>query len=280
MEVHAESEAKGAMTSLLPPAVLFAGPINSMQAPQATIDGAKRHFFTCTGDGAQPPKCLDLISLSDGGRMLPGFLRRAGLDEASVGDVYLGAFSAGGQIWKRLLSNDQDRARVTGVMLHDAAYELGTEADPKYTEGYVRFGLDALSDPKKFMLMTASKSPNFSYQSGAATLRATVAEIERRSGQKLDTSATLPAGLPSPAKLWTKGRNIWLAQYDDIGHGGLAGNAGLFWQNLLQPWHSSPRVPSLFPGTGYLDVVAVLGVLGIGVAVGYLGAQSFEQKRG
>lgn len=267
------------MTSPLPPVVLFAGPINSMQAPQATIDGARRHFFTCTGDGIQPPKCLDLISLSDGGRMLPGFLRRAGFDEASVGDIYLGAFSAGGQIWKRLLQNDQDRARVTGVMLHDAAYETGTEADPRYTEGYVRFGLDALADPKKFMLMTASKNPNFKYQSGAATLRATVAEIEKRSGKQLDTTASLPAGLPKPARLWSKGSNIWLAQYDDIGHNGLAGNAGLFWQQLLQPWHSSPKVPTFVAVGEDTNWLVVVSVLGVGVAVGYLGAQLVSDRR-
>ena len=261
------------MTSPLTPLVLWAGPINESQAREATVDGAIRKFLVCTGDGAQPPKCLDLITFSDGGRILPGLLRRLAIDESSVGDIYLGAFSAGGQIWKRLLENEQDRARVTGVMLHDAAYETGTESNPRYVEGYVRFGVDALSDPKKFMLMTASRNPNFNYQSGAATLRATVSEIERRSGRKLDVDSTVSSGLPRPSRLWSKGNNIWLAQYDDIGHGGLASNAPVYWTDLLQPWVSGgrDRLVSLdAESESYLPLIALLG---IGVATGYWGAK-------
>lgn len=268
------------MTSPLTPLVLWAGPINESQAREATISSdARRHFFVCTGDGSSPPRCSDLATHKNG-RILPSLLSRIGLTEESVGDIYLGAFSAGGHLWKRLLDVDADRSRISGVMLHDAAYETGAPKDPKFVEGYVKYGLDALNDPTKFMLMTASTSPNVPkagqvYQSGADTMRATIEEIERRSGRRLAEGGSLPAGVPVASRLWSNGKNIWLAQYNDIGHMGLAGNASTYWNQLLKPWISSSKSDSALSGAVLRSAVSVLA----GVGVGYIGASYYQRAR-
>jgi len=264
-------------TSALPSLVLWSGPINASQAKGATLPGATRHFFTCTGDGSIPPRCTDYATFQ-GNRILPALLSRIGMREDSVGDIYLGAFSAGGQLWKRVLDIPEDRARIRGVMLHDAAYEIGTQKNPNFVEGFVKFGLDALKDPSKFMLMTASITPNTprpgeAYQSGADTLRATIAEIERRSGRTLSDGGSMPTGAPQASRFWGNGRNIFLGQYDEAGHMGLAANAPLFWQQVLQPWveggsKTGPSSSDLFPS---------LLIVGVGLATGYVAASVWER---
>lgn len=260
----------------LPPLVLWSGPINASQAKGATVPGAQRHFFTCTGDGSLPPRCTEYATFQ-GSRILPSLLSRVGLREDMVGDIYLGAFSAGGQLWKRVLDIPEDRARIRGVMLHDAAYEIGSQKSPNFVEGYVKFGLDALKDPNKFMLMTASITPNTPrpgeyYQSGADTMRATIAEIERRSGSALTEGGTMPGATPRPSRLWSNGKNIFLAQYDEAGHMGLAANAPVFWEQVLQPWTAGAGKTTI--DDGFLPVFIVVA---IGAATGYLGASVLER---
>lgn len=241
--------------------VIWAGPVNGAQVPGATIPGAAQKFLPCTGDGSSGARCGDL-AVSSGGRILPGILSRLGLREDEVGDIYLGAFSAGGHIWKRLLMSPEDRARVKGVMLHDAAFETGTSNNPLPTQGYVEFALDALKDPSKFMLMTASTNANPSvekkgvyYQSGAETMRSTLDAINHRSNYGVQETGLLPEGLPNPTRLWTGGKNLFFAQYDNVNHVGQAQMAPLFWENLLQPWVS--RVP----GSGIEDGPSIFGLL-------------------
>jgi hypothetical protein len=249
-----------------PDLVIWAGPVNAAQVPGATVADAVQKFLPCTGDGkaaggASAQRCGDL-AVSSGGRILPGILDRLGLREDEVGNIYLGAFSAGGHIWKRLLMSPEDRARIKGVMLHDAAYETGTSKSPLPTQGYVEFALDALKDPSKFMLMTASIGANPStekkgvyYQSGAETMRSTIDAINHRSNYAIQEAGMLPEGLPNPSRLWTAGKNLYFAQYDNVGHGGHANMAPLFWENLLQPWVS--RVP----GSGIEDGPSIFGLL-------------------
>lgn len=255
------------------PVVLWAGPINASQAPTATLRGAKRQFFPCTGDGSTPPKCSSL-AVTSGGRMLPGLLAKAGLTEEQAGDIYLGAFSAGGHLWKRLLSIPEDRARVRGVMLHDAAYEVGSAKAPAFVEGFVQYGVDVLKDPNKFLLMTASTTPNVPrpgevYQSGADTMRATIEEIGRRSGKVIEEGGTLPASVPPASKLWRPKNNAIFAQYNTIGHQGLAMNAGVYWQHVLEPWVESPKESSASES----NLIAAVVAFSVGVAAGYTGAR-------
>lgn len=257
-----------------PDLVIWAGPVNGSQVPGATVPGAVQKFIPCTGDGKPPaPKCGNLATLS-GGRVLPGILARLNLSEASVGKIYLGAFSAGGHIWKRLLMSQEDRARITGVMLHDAAYEAFPSKNPQPVQGFVEFGVDASKDPSKFLLMTASvgqnpsvEKPGVVYQSGAETMRATIAAINLRTGGAIQEAGALAEGLPTPTRLWTCGKNMVFAQYDNVGHGGQANMAPVFWKSLLQPWiaRSDKSPPGVkedesFFGTGWLVATLVVSV--------------------
>ncbi len=268
------------------PIVLWAGPINEQQAPDATIDGARRFFFVCTGDGSTPPRCSDFVT-SQGGSILNAILSRLNIRPDEAGDIYLGAFSAGGQLWKPLLQNDSDRSRIRGIMMHDAAYEIGSPSNPKYSEGYVRFGLDAIGDPSKFMLMTGSFSPNVPrpgevYQSGADTLRATVEEIERRSGRPIGAGSNWPSDVAAPSRLWGNGKNIFLADYQERGHGAMAGDTGKLWKGLLVPW-SLDREISSAGEVKYEDegswVLPTILAISAGIAVGYIGAKYVGDDR-
>lgn len=266
-----------------PDLVIWAGPVNGSQVPGATVPGAVQKFFPCTGDGSTPPKCGNLATLS-GGRVLPGILARLNLSEASVGNIYLGAFSAGGHLWKRMLMSPQDRARITGVMLHDAAYEASPSTNPQPVQGFVEFGVDASKDPSKFLLMTASVGQNPSveqkgvvYQSGAETMRATIAAINQRTGGTIQEAGKLAEGLPPPTRLWTSGKNMVFAQYDNVGHGAQAGMAPVFWQSLLQPWiarsDKSPVDESFFETYGGLVATFV-----VSVGIGWYLKKRFEKR--
>lgn len=255
------------------PVVIWAGPVNAAQVPDATIPGAQRFFLNCTGDGSTPPRCSSFNVRGGDGRMLPGILSRFGLSEDQVGDIFLGAFSAGGQIWKPLLTNPADRRRVRGILMHDAAYETSPSSNPQPSAGYVAFAEEALRDPSKFMLMTASvgqnpsvEQPGVIYQSGAETMRATVAEIERQTGMRIPEGGSLPFGLPVPTRLWKRGDNLFFAQYDNVPHGGQALMAPEFWQKLLVPW--TVRAPS---SSG--DLLPMLLVTTLGVGLGYMAAE-------
>lgn len=265
------------------PLVLWAGPINEQQTPDATIDGARRFFFVCTGDGSIPPRCSDFVT-SQGGSILNGILSRLNLRSEDVGDIYLGAFSAGGQLWKPLLLNEADRSRIKGIMMHDAAYEIGSPQSPKFSEGFVRFGLDAARDPSKFMLMTGSFSPNVPrpgevYQSGADTVRATADEIERRLGASIGSSDNWPSSVARPTTIRGNGKNLFVAEYQDRGHGAMAGDAGGLWKQALQPWVSSGGGSSgSFPDSETSDTisfVASVAVMSAGAAVGYVAAKYY-----
>ena len=86
--------------------VVWSGPVAKFQVPGATVPGAAEHFFGCTGDGFQgSAKCHNLANswLDGDGRRIPRMLAAAGMSEADVDNLYLGAFSAGGSIVKRLL---------------------------------------------------------------------------------------------------------------------------------------------------------------------------------
>jgi hypothetical protein len=167
-------------------------------------------------------------------------------------------------------------------MLHDAAFETGTSNNPAPTQGYVEFALDALKDPSKFMLKTASTNPNPSvekkgvyYQSGAETMRSTLDAINHRSNYGVQETGLLPDGLPNPTRLWTGGKNLFFAQYDNVNHVGQAQMAPLFWENLLQPWVS--RSPGS-PGGNTPSFFGALAVAAAGAGLGWYFQQWLEKK--
>jgi hypothetical protein len=156
--------------------VIWTGPVGAKDVYGATVSGAEQTFIPCLGD--RTPKCADLAeSWTDAsGRKLPGMLRAAKVsDAAGDAEIYLGAFSAGGHVVKRVLLNDADRAQVHAVLLADATYvaewkdKASRIAAP--IEGFVKFGLDAARDGRVF-IATASSAPNKTWPTGAESLHA------------------------------------------------------------------------------------------------------------
>jgi hypothetical protein len=257
--------------------VIWSGPVNASQVPGATVPGATDRYIPCVGD-VQPGKanCPALANgwLDGSGRRLPRLLESLGYSEDQVGNIYLGAFSAGGSIVKRLLEHPADRARIRAVLLADASYSSGgTPAHPEPVEGYVRYALDLLADPTRYFLATASASPNKNYGSGAQVLGATREEIERRSGVAFVPGGSLP--VPPDAMWSTPGGNVVFADYgmQGGGHGFHPQIAPRMWQEVLVPWLDGtlpppveipPVPPSAPPPPG-----RVLLILLAGAGIGY-----------
>jgi hypothetical protein len=216
--------------------VVWTGPIYKAQAPGATVPGAKELWLGCFGD--HDPLCPAV------GERLRGsyesLLNEAALDPAWRGRTFLGAFSAGGSVHKRLLENPEYRQRVTAVMLSDATY-TSSWADaknrvPPPIEGFVLYACDAATRGDKLFVATASPIPNKSWASGVDNLRAIRDEVERRTGRKFTKLEHFFGVNPAPEAAYQLGGAI-LAEYPlhPIGH---AHNkiATQVWQKILWPW--------------------------------------------
>jgi hypothetical protein len=121
------------------------------------------------------------------------------------------------------------------------------------------------------------EQPGVVYQSGAETMRATIAAINQRTGGAIQEAGVLADGLPSPTRLWTGGKNMVFAQYDNVGHNAQAGMAPVFWKNLLQPWiarsDKSPVDESFFETYGGLVATFV-----VSVGIGWYLKKRFEKR--
>jgi hypothetical protein len=199
------------------PHVFWFGPVNGMQVKGATVDGAATHFFTCTGDGQ--PNCG---AWADGwkdpsGCRLPGLYKKLKIDSGEVGQIYLGAFSAGGQCVRRIALGAADRAALRAVLLSDATYTPewldASKTTAKPLEGFLQLGLDCISDGRLF-LATASSSLNKAYPSGAQTLDGLRRGIEEAAGCPFEDAAADPIwqGLKPPARAWRL-RNVIFADF-------------------------------------------------------------------
>ena len=256
--------------------VVWAGPVAKFQVPGATVPGASEDFIPCLGD--KTPNCPAIAEGWTGGqgRKLPGMLAHLGLTEGEVDNIYLGAFSAGGSAWKRLLMHPADREKVKAVMLADATY---TSPVLEPIEGFVLYGLDALKGDKMFVA-TASASPNKTYGTGAQVLDATRQEIERRSGVRFQQGGVVSVGT-QPDRLYTAGQSVVFADYgwQGGGHGFHPKIAPQYWQNVLQPWllagPSSPPEPGTpLPVLPPSDEpsgspLVTLAMFGAGVVIGW-----------
>ncbi len=202
---------------------VITGPVNSAQAKGVEMPGATTHWITCTGN-----ECRELAESWKGadGRVLPGLYKRIKMTPAPDDELWAGAFSAGGQVWKQAMSKAADRGDITGAIMSDAGYEAAW-VDEKAklappAEGYVLYALDAINDGRVFV-WTASGFPNIPhgdtvYPAGDQVQDATRLEIEKRSGQSFEDVTAKPelwpwgAHLRAPVKVWRL-RNVIFADY-------------------------------------------------------------------
>ena len=219
------------------------------------------------------------------GRAVPGMLASLGLTEEEVGDIYLGAFSAGGSTWKHVLKHPADRAKITALMLHDATYSGGSTKNPKPIEEFTKYALDVMNDPNKLFIATSSSSPNGARGSADQVLGATRELIEQRSGTPFRVGGTLPVpGQPLVLHTSPNG-NVVFGTYGSTGggHQHHPRMAPDFWKQVLQPWvneRHAPPVPPVPPAPPVpllppvlsrppVEPYMVVAALLVGGAIGY-----------
>lgn len=233
--------------------VIWTGPVAEFQVPDATIEGAERHFVGCRGDLGDHPHCPTI------GQQLKGspssLYNRFKVPEEEVGDLILGAFSAGGSILKNLWVNPDYRAATTAAYLSDAIWTAAW-ADPSSRvpppdEGFVAYAVDVANGPgDKLLIATTSPHPNREFATGHENLDSVKAEIERRTGRKFMRRSSMPGGIepPASAEVWQLG-NVIFAKYPEepLGHGHTK-IAGDVFGGIIQPWLAKGKGPIDSPG--------------------------------
>jgi hypothetical protein len=274
--------------------VAWTGPVAQFQVPGATVPGAKELFITCEGMRGPNPYCPDI---GEALRSSPTALAaRAGV--AELDELYLGAFSAGGSILKRLLATQAYRDATTAVMLSDATYTTGWVGDPADRnpppiDGYVQYAVDVASGPgDKLFVATASPMPNKNWSTGVETLAAIRREVEARTGRTFDLLDDFFGIEPQPERAYKLG-NVIFAEYpaEPLGHGHTK-IAPQVWQQILQPWLAKGKgaieasgglidptpQPTPTNGDDGVNIGAVLlGLLGVGA--GYLAISKLMRRR-
>lgn len=228
--------------------VFWSGPVAPFQVPGATVPGATDVFWGCYGD--RDPFCP---GIGETLRHQPEvLLDRAGQD--AFGDLFLGAFSAGGSVVKRMLEEPEWRDRVTAVHLADATWTSGVKPAPPI-EGLVRYAVDVATGPgDKLFIATASPIPNKQWATGHENLDAIRAAVEQRTGRAFEQRA-LPAALASAlapgseaAVVHQLGNVLFVKMpLEPYGHGH-TGFAPEVWQTVIQPWVAKGKGPMDAPG--------------------------------
>lgn len=185
----------------------------------------------------------------------PGsLLSRAKVRFEDLGDLFFGAFSAGGSIVKRLMSNKEYRDITTAVMLSDATY-VGRQWVDKKNEvsasipGFVTYGAEVANGPgDQLFVATASPILNYEGPSGVHVLRAIRRDIEKATGRKFTKLDHFFGIDPAPDAAYQLG-NVILAEYPlkPLGHGHFS-VAPQTWGKILQPWLDKGKGPLASPG--------------------------------
>jgi hypothetical protein len=253
------------------------GPAGDAQWGAATVPGATIINFALAGSNNNQQLAETWASFEGGEkRYVPGMLRSKGIDPAGVDDLFIGSFSAGHGAVKKMLMGDADRAAVTAVMLADSTYS--DWADAAHTvavapEGYVRFAMDCLREPKLFVA-TAGPTATAPYPTGWQTMDATRAEIEARAGRAFETASALPSSVSPQPDHWAGQLGSTLfAEYGSIAH---AEHATLLapqlWQQILVPWLQGGR-RSLSGGVALAGMGGPAVPFLLGAAVGWAAAR-------
>ncbi len=286
--------------------VIWCGPVAALQVPGASLPGAKTDFLQCTGSGT--PTCGEIASAMSNamGRILPSLLSRVG--DPPDAKPWAAAFSAGGQIWKKVMMNPQDRFQLDGYIAADAGFEAGWANEKQglglSVTGYVLFAADCFAD-KRVFVWTASSNPNPSvqnpgtiYPSGAQTMAATMADIETRTGVKFVDVTSDPTAYPwsavtkPPRQVWRYENVIFAdygANYSHEDHAKVLAAAvfASIPQIVAEPTATAPAAGTDAPtvALGYLDRVkawwdgASTTTKGVTAAVGVAGVYAVASRK-
>lgn len=234
--------------------VFWSGPVADFQVPDATIDGAERFFIGCRGDKGPHPYCPDygwqLRSSFDNLIKLSPLQSRE-----ELGDLFLGAFSAGGSIIKNITQDPEYRDAITAIYLSDAvwtaAWADAGQRIPPADLGFVEYAVDVANGPgDKLFIATFSPNPNREFATGHENLESLKAEIEKRTGRQFVLRSSMPGGIEPPLsqEVWQLG-NVVFAKYpsEPLGHGHTK-IAGKIFRQIIQPWVDKGKGPIDAPG--------------------------------
>jgi hypothetical protein len=248
--------------------VIWFGPVATSQVTKARLPDADK--FIVVGGGCPPgggdPSCQGssyFASLADtwfdGKNYLPKLLRSKGVDPLLEPEVYIGSFSAGHGAVKKLCMSPDDRRLIQGIALADSTYCAWPNKVPAFSEGYVRYCVDAVTRPRLFVATaSANEDPAGNTPAGNKCMFAIRDEVEKRVGAKFAPTTFWPAGIdPQPVAVWQLG-NCILADYGSrVTHSGHAIQlAPQVWSQLVTPWTASPQSCFTVAALGSTSTVA------------------------
>jgi hypothetical protein len=222
----------------MPGLTFWTGPVSYELTAGAVVPGTTHKVIECSG-ATKLPYCKDVsASMLQGSRRLPSLLTKLGVDEGEP--IILAAFSAGGRFVRELVTSPEDRAMVRAVMLADATYSDGLDAQgrPTVNQDWVSFGAYC-ADPGNGTLWVATAGPNANYgkPTGTETLSELLRQVQERVGRPFEPVEGFYGVLPAPLAAWRLG-NVVFAGYplEPLHHGGHVDLARETFSKILVPW--------------------------------------------
>jgi hypothetical protein len=254
----------------------WTGPVSYAMTASAVVPGTTHKVIECSG-ATKLPYCKDVsASMLAGSRRLPSLLAK--LDVDSADPIVLAAFSAGGRFVRELVSSPEDRLMVRAVMLSDATYSDGRDAEgrPTVSADWVSFG-EFCADERngRLWVATASPSPNYGKPTGVETLTELLRRIQERVGRPFQPVDGFYGVSPAPLAAWRLG-NVVFAGYpmEPLGHGGHVELARETFSKILVPWLERggvlPETGEPWPGRPWWRLPLALGAVAAGGAGGYV----------
>jgi hypothetical protein len=222
----------------MPGLTFWTGPVSYDQTAGAVVPGTVHKVIECSG-ATKLPYCKDVsASMLASSRRLPALLTK--LDVDGTDPIVLAAFSAGGRFVRELITSPEDRLMVRAVMLADATYSDGRDAQghPTVSSDWVSFGAHC-ADPNNGTLWVATAGPNANYgkPTGLETLTELQRQVEERVGRPFTPVDGFYGVSPAPMAAYRLG-NVVFAGYplEPLHHGGHVGLASETFSKILVPW--------------------------------------------
>lgn len=188
--------------------------------------------------------------------MLPALLRKyaRGLQPEKVA---LAAYSAGWGALDIITRNEQDRARISALMLSDACFGGGKK-------GYKKFASEAARGDKLMVVSTAHTTPG-TYPSGRESWSMVWEHVQETTGKRPHEVSPKPPAPKASGGWWNMG-NLYWGDYTSPGSARNTGNdftheqhhylAPELWQAYLAPYLAGKGIPWWHVGLGLATGVA------------------------